>query len=88
MLFDYGRLVFFQGYESEESKLLALVDDISRLLGGDHNGAPLVSRPASTHGIPCTPALMTNPSLVATPTQINNNHLYVENSLIKNFVFY
>ncbi|XP_069183743.1 disabled homolog 2-interacting protein isoform X1 [Procambarus clarkii] len=64
-----------QGYESEASRVLALVDDISTLLGGDHNGAPLVSRQASTHALVCTPPLVSNPSLMATPTHISNNYM-------------
>ncbi|KAK8742947.1 hypothetical protein OTU49_017401 [Cherax quadricarinatus] len=64
-----------QGYESEASRVLALVDDISTLLGGDHNGAPLVSRQLSTHAHVCTPPLVSNPSLIATPTHIRNNYM-------------
>lgn len=56
-----------QGYESEASRVMALVDDISALLGGNHNGAPYVRRPSSDSHLTGSPAL--GPSQMHT----NNN---------------
>ncbi|XP_071548695.1 uncharacterized protein [Panulirus ornatus] len=63
-----------QGCESEASKVLALVDDVSTLLGRDYNETPIVSQPLSTHTLGCTPPLVSNPSLLTTPSHINNNY--------------
>ncbi|KAG0717437.1 Disabled 2-interacting protein [Chionoecetes opilio] len=46
-----------QGYQSEASRVMALVEDISALLGDNHNGAACVSRPAS--GPPITATYIT-----------------------------
>lgn len=57
-----------QGYESEASRVNALVDDISALLGGNHNGVSYVRRPSSG------PPLTASPALAPSHLHFNNNY--------------
>ncbi|KAK7074735.1 Disabled 2-interacting protein, partial [Halocaridina rubra] len=63
-----------QGYKSEASKVFALVDDISTLLGEDYKGA-LPGTHLATHTPISTPPLVANPSVMGTPTHLNNNYV-------------
>lgn len=64
-----------QGYESEASKVFALVDDISTLLGEESKDMLPLTRQVSTHTLISTPPLVSNPSVLATPTHLNNNYV-------------
>ncbi|XP_066990412.1 uncharacterized protein [Macrobrachium rosenbergii] len=64
-----------QGYESEASKVLALVEDISALLGDDCKENQPVTCHLPTLNPISTPPLVSNPSALATPTHLNNNYV-------------
>ncbi|XP_050723370.1 ras GTPase-activating protein raskol-like isoform X3 [Eriocheir sinensis] len=57
-----------QGYESEASRVNALVDDISALLGGNHNEVSYARRPSSG------PPLNASPALAPPHLHYNNNY--------------
>ncbi|XP_063883791.1 ras GTPase-activating protein raskol-like isoform X3 [Scylla paramamosain] len=64
-----------QGYESEASRVMALVEDISVLLGGSHTRMPYVPRPSSGPILPGSPALAP-PQMPAS----NNNFMREEST--------
>ncbi|XP_068225894.1 ras GTPase-activating protein nGAP-like isoform X2 [Palaemon carinicauda] len=64
-----------QGYESEASKVLALVEDISALLGDEGKENLPVTCPVPMLNPISTPPMVSNVSSLATPTHLNNNYV-------------
>ncbi|XP_042885679.1 disabled homolog 2-interacting protein-like, partial [Penaeus japonicus] len=65
-----------QGYESEASKVLALVEDINILLGSDQKDlSSAASRQLSSHAQISTPPLVPSSSSLSSATHPNNNYI-------------